>query len=155
MIPVSPAKGKNAAVPLFVRPFLASLIGMGLLLAGLHTPALAASEEPITLTIENQTAAPLRCVAVLAHFVTRDLPEAAPNQALTVTLERNLSQGTLAYDKHGSIPMMLENILCGDAARWDDTRADLPLLALRSDPAPRFIMTCRNGEGLTCRLRAP
>ena len=43
----------------------------------LHSPSSNASEA-IVLRIANATAEPLHCVAVLAHFVTRDLPRLAP-----------------------------------------------------------------------------
>ena len=98
--------------------------------------------QPIQVRIENATGEPLRCVAVLAHFVTRTLPPIPGAGAIQVTLERDPEAGGLSYGSHGKNPMMLENLLCGTEADWSATARDLPILPLRSGEARNFNYRC-------------
>ena len=78
----------------------------------------AAEAETIQVRIENATGGAIRCVAVLAHFVTRTLPPIPSGQVHEMTLERDPKTGTLSYGYHGIHPMMLENLLCGTVPDW-------------------------------------
>ncbi len=111
--------------------------------------------QPIELRIENHGQQAIRCVAVLAHFVTRDLAPIAPGESLDSTLLRDPATGSLAYGSHGALPMMVENLLCGTVAAWTDSYTDAPLLPVRSDPARRFHVTCDSGTRLRCVLAPP
>lgn len=108
--------------------------------------------QPIDLRIENHSRQAIRCVAVLAHFVTRDLAPIAPGASLRTTLLREPATGTLAYGSHAAVPMMIENLLCGTVAAWTDSYSDAPLLAIRSDPDVVFQVACDDGPRLRCVL---
>jgi hypothetical protein len=116
-------------------------------LQGPQEPALPGE---IALSIHNNSQDALRCVTVLAHFITRDLPILQPGESLGITLGRDRGDGSLSYGDHGGKPMLLENILCGGTTDWTASRQDLPLKALRTAPADRFRVTCRGGGSLAC-----
>ena len=124
-----------------------------LVMLGLAACAAQPETETVKLRIENADAQAIRCQAILAHFVTRSLPEIAAGGAQEVILERDPGQGTLSYGTSDGRPMMLENILCGRVADWTETARDLPLQALRTGTASRFAARCRLRDGrTTCRL---
>jgi len=100
------------------------------------------SAESLSLRIENATQSDVRCVAVLAHFVTRDLPPVGSQHEIEFMLGRNAEDGTLSFGSFGNHPMMLENLLCGIASDWTATARDLPLSALRSEPGRKFLFRC-------------
>lgn len=108
----------------------------------------------IQVRIENASGEPLRCVAVLAHFVTRTLPRIPGAGAIQVTLERDAKAGGLSYGSHGKHPMMLENLLCGTEVDWSTTARDLPVLPLRSGKAREFSYRCGLVRGtVNCALQ--
>jgi hypothetical protein len=111
----------------------------------------AEETQPIQVRIENATGEALRCVAVLAHFVTRTLPAIPSGRAHEMTLERDPKTGTLSYGSHGAHPMMLENLLCGTVPDWTASSRDLPVLSMRSGEAVRFDYRCTlSGETVAC-----
>ncbi len=102
------------------------------------------------LAIENATGEGLRCVVVLAHFVTRDLPAIAAGARLEIAFERG-DDGSLADISSGGRAMLVENLLCGTDSRWTATARDLPLLALRSGGIRQHRFRCTlAGETLVC-----
>jgi len=103
--------------------------------------------EKLSLKVENIAAAEIRCVAVLAHFVTRDLPPIGSGRETEFTLRRNLDDGTLSYGSFGDHPMLLENLLCGVTSDWTATVRDLALSAVRSDPKRQFFFRCGLQKG--------
>ena len=131
---------------------------LAMLLLAAAMPAIAAADrsgdtQTIRLQVTNATTDDLRCVAILAHFVTRDLAPLARGESLELGLARHAVDGSLAFDSHGDSPMLLENILCGRSADWQASRQDLPLLPMRSGDGREFHVTCRReGERLACRL---
>ena len=107
--------------------------------------------EPLHLRIENDSTEPIRCVAILAHFVTRPLPAIPETGSIDLTLRRDRQDGSLSYGSHGTEAMMLENILCGSDSDWTTSARDLPLQRLRSEPASRFTYRCAlEAAGMTC-----
>ena len=119
-------------------------------------PSAADDGGTVHLRIENATAEPVRCVALLAHFVTRDLPVVAPGSALGLAVERDVREGTLALRSREGAPMMLENILCGMDAGWSAAPGRVPLLGMRGDNARHHVVRCgiRDGGGLSCERRS-
>lgn len=108
-----------------------------------------AASRLVTLEIANATGVSLRCVAVLAHFVTRDLPPIAPGEALELELSR-FETGAIGYGAHDGRPMLVENVLCGRADAWTASRTDVPVDALRTGAAPALSVTCTGNGGLHC-----
>ena len=110
--------------------------------------------ESLSLKIENATPFDVRCVAVLAHFVTRDLPPVGSQHDIELKLGRNADDGTLSFGSFGNHPMMLENLLCGIASDWTATARDLPLSALRSESDRQFLFRCSLRKGrVICERR--
>ena len=103
------------------------------------------NSDTVLLEIQNRTGGPLRCVVVLAHFVTRDLEPIRPNGTTRLELWRG-GQGVLGFGQHKGEPMMVENILCGEAGRWQGTATDLPLTDIRAARTDRFLASCRPGD---------
>ena len=110
--------------------------------------------EPVSLSVVNASAGTLRCVAVLAHFVTREVGSMAPGEALHMELLREPASGALAYGDNAGKPMMLENLLCGEPARWQASYGDVPLLALRAATGRRFVVRCESRGRLRCTAPA-
>ena len=127
---------------------------LGLALAGALLGCEAAPAprgETLQLRIENGGGEPIRCVAILAHFVTRALPAIPEAGNVELTLRRDPADGGLSYGSHGAQAMMLENILCGSDNDWTASARDLPLQRLRSEPASRFTYRCTlETAGMTC-----
>ena len=106
----------------------------------------APESDTVSLEIQNRTGEPLRCVVVLAHFVTRNLEPVRPNGTARLELWRGGGQGALGFGQHKGEPMMVENILCGEAGRWQGTATDLPLTDIRAARTDRFLASCRPGD---------
>lgn len=107
------------------------------------------ARRTVQVSLANRTPAPIRCVAVLAHFVTRDLGPAAPGERLRIRLERG-PDGALAFGRHGASPMFVENLLCGTVTDWQRTARDVPLQALRSGPGRSFVFSCTLATHVVC-----
>ena len=125
------------------------------LAAGGATGAAAAEDrdqtfETITLDLRNAGPRPLRCVAVLAHFVTRELAPVGPEQSLEIELRRRPASGELAFGFLGDRPMWLENLLCGHADDWASSYGDAPVLEIRSAPRRHFAISCGFEEPFSC-----
>lgn len=100
----------------------------------------------LQLAIENAGGEGLRCVVVLAHFVTLALPTVPAGGRLELALQRG-DDGSLAYGSGAARAMLVENVLCGTDSHW--TATDLPLLALREGSSRRF-RCAGTGEALAC-----
>jgi hypothetical protein len=118
-----------------------------------HVAAEPEGFAPVAVAIRNDTGGTLRCVVVLAHFVTVDVAPLAPGQALTLALDRDAGSGALGYGSHAGQPMLVETILCGLDGRWAATRFDLPLTPIRSGDAESYVADCVAAEGVACTLR--
>ena len=102
----------------------------------------AADAQPVQVRIENTTGEAIRCVAVLAHFVTRTLSPIVDGETREITLGRDPNDGSLSYGSHDGDPMLLENLLCGTVSDWTASARDLPILQLRGDRAIQFEVRC-------------
>ena len=69
-------------------------------------------DDSVRIALINVTDGDIRCVAVLAHFVTVDIPVIPAGDTYRFTLART-ADGGLAMAHHDTGPMMLENLLCG------------------------------------------
>ena len=129
---------------------------MRLVLSGLMIHALAScghGGDPgaVRLTVENASGTDIRCVAMLAHFVTADLPVIASGATHHLVFKR-LRGGGLAFGAHDGEPLMIENLLCGTDSAWSASVQDLPLLALRSDEHKSLSFRCvSDGNRLDCK----
>ncbi|MBX6321869.1 MAG: hypothetical protein IRY94_08580 [Rhodospirillaceae bacterium] len=125
----------------------------GLLLAA----ALSARAEPAAVTVEihNAGSTAMRCLLMLGHWVTRDLPLLAPGATTALAFDRQAEDGALYLLRDdGRRRMMVETLLCGADARWWETRAPVPLDALREGAGRRLAATCRVEERVRCRAAA-
>lgn len=131
------------------------VIGLMAINGCVSTPAEDGSEnamEPVQLTIVNETDSDMRCVVMLAHFVTRDVDTLAPGASEVLALERDRAGRALAYGYHDAEPMMVENLLCGAAGNWASSRADLALTAIQSGDAARYDAVCVQSDGISCAV---
>lgn len=120
----------------------------------LSAAARADGPQPLQVRIENATGETIRCVAVLAHFVTRALAPVPGGGSHEITLLREPASGSLSYGSHDGHPLLLENLLCGTTRDWTASARDLPLLPLRTGPAIRFDYRCGLARGgVACGLR--
>jgi hypothetical protein len=120
----------------------AQRLACGLTIAAAAAASTAIAAEPVVLTIRNAAEVPLRCVLVLAHFVTQEHPSLPPGATMSLALQRDAAAGTLSIARADGTAMMVENLLCGATDRWEATRGEVPLLALRGATAERMATTC-------------
>ena len=115
-----------------------------------------AGQETVVLEIRNAgVGSPLRCTIVLAHFVTLEAGEAAPGEALRLSLIRNGGDGVLLLRGEDGKQMAVENILCGVSEDWSRPRSDVPLLDLRDPARGALEVACSLAGRLRCRVSAP
>src|SRR5690606_37123262 len=108
--------------------------------------------ETVALDIDNRTDRPLRCVVVLAHFITRDIGPIPSDGMASLELWRDNRDGSLGFGRHKGELMMVENILCGRTDHWQETVTDLPLSAIRAGRADWFLTTCRADRQPACTV---
>ena len=140
---------------LMPRALRAAAFAGAFLLAAAPVAALAgapaeASVQDVSLHLTNGGDRPLRCVMVIAHFMSLALGVVAPGDTLAVMLERNNDDGSLFVRSADGRAKMIENILCGASDDWSQTRGEVPLLPLRSSPPVGAAMTCRLEGRLHC-----
>ncbi len=111
-----------------------------------------AGQETVALEIRNAgVGSPLRCTILLAHFVTLEAGEAAPGEALRLSLIRGGGDAVLFVRGAGGKQMAVENILCGVSEDWSRTRSDVPLLDLRDPGRGALQVACSLAGRLRCR----
>lgn len=104
----------------------------------------------VDLDLVNADGQTLRCVTVLAHFVSLPDLSIAPGATLRVSYFRGMADGTLYVLRDDGRRMMVENLLCGRTDDWDATRGEVPLLDVRASASPHVVMTCRVAGRLQC-----
>ncbi|MGD1879958.1 MAG: hypothetical protein ACFB13_20945 [Kiloniellaceae bacterium] len=109
-----------------------------------------AAVQGVSLHLTNGGDRPLRCVMVIAHFMSHELGAVAPGDTLGVALERDDADGSLFVRSADGRAKMIENILCGASDDWSRTRGEVPLLPLRSMTSVGVAMTCRLEGRLHC-----
>jgi hypothetical protein len=115
--------------------------------------AQAADPQPLELRIRNDTATPLRCVLLLAHWYSEDLDPIAPGGIGSLALESGLPDGTVVRRNSLGRAMAVEGLQClsGDAATAE--RAAVPLDALRHATGT-LLIGCRRATGFGCGVAA-
>lgn len=129
-----------------MRLLLATALALGVALPALPLQA----QTSVTLTLRNDGAAAVRCLLMLGHWVTQDVPVLAPGAATTLALLRQPEDGALYLLRaDGRRRMMVETLVCGDDARWWETRSEVTLQPLR-EGAPHLDAACRLEQRLSC-----
>ena len=135
------------------RPIL-SLPTLALLLAA--CAAAVPQRAPLTLILRNtDDSESLRCVLVVAHFVSVDVGLVQPGASREIDFTRVVATGSLIVNAADGREMEVENLLCGADTRWTETRGDVPLLPLRSATAAEMEVTCGLASRLSCTLADP
>ena len=126
----------------------------GAVSACLLWPALSSASGPdgLVLSVEAEQARALRCVMVMAHFMSAELGEVVPGMPLDIGLQRDASQGTLFVLSDDGRRQMVENIICGAADDWSATRSDLALQDLRHATETHAVFRCRIEGRVQCIL---
>jgi hypothetical protein len=110
----------------------------------------AGEPQSVQLIVRNETGMTMKCVLVLAHFVTLEHAVTA-GANISIVMQRDVVAGTLWLPRpDDGRPMMVENLLCGAADRWSETRGEVPLLPLRGDTPAQMVTICRPAERLAC-----
>jgi len=136
-----------------IRPIF-SLPTLALLLAA--CAASAPQRAPLTLTLRNtEGSESLRCVMVVAHFVSVDVGLVPPGATREIDFTRVVATGSLIVNAADGREMEVENLLCGADTRWTETRGDVPLLPLRSTAATEMEVVCGLAQRLSCALAGP
>ena len=105
-------------------------------------------DDSVRIALINVTDGSIRCVAVLAHFVTVDLPVIPAGDTYRFTLAQT-ADGGLAMAHHDMSPMMLENLLCGIDEDWSRSVANTDLAAAGGHD--RTFSCSTDGDRLACR----
>ena len=115
--------------------------------------ARAADPQPLDLRIRNDTATPLRCVMLLAHWYSEDLDPIGPGGVGSLALESGLPDGTVVRRNSLGRAMAVEGLQClsGDAGTAE--RAAVPLDALRRATGA-LLIGCRRATGFECVVAA-
>lgn len=107
--------------------------------------------DPAPIAVTNSTAAPIICVAQLAHWYSEVVAKAGPGASARIALWQDSSTGAFVAlnDKQENMPV--EALWCGFEGRSYETRAALPLD--RGRPAgtvPRSIACLEEAGRLAC-----
>jgi len=129
------------------------LLGLGLILTVASPGAIAANETAtdVRLVIENTAKQPIRCVAIVAHFLTKDIGTIAVNEKQTIGFEL-YKDGSLAQGSFKGKAVFIENLRCGANVNWTNTSADIPLDLLREDDADTVTAHCTIADRVTCLM---
>jgi hypothetical protein len=128
----------------------AVLFALALIGGSAGTRAGGGEDDLVELQILNTGAQTLRCVTVLAHFVSLPAVEVDAGGAISVSFFRGTHDGTLYVLRDDGRRMMIENLLCGSTDDWDATRGEVPLLQVRSSSAERMAFSCHIATRLAC-----
>lgn len=104
-------------------------------------------DNAIRIALANVTDGDIRCVAVLAHFVTVDLPVIPTGDTYRFTLF-DTADGGLAMAHHDMGPMMLENLICGMHEDWSRSVGNTDLAAVSG--RDRQFKCSADGDRLAC-----
>lgn len=96
----------------------------------------------VALEIYNRDTHPLRCVVVLAHFMSMELGPVAPGATAVLDVDRVKPDGSLLLLHDGQPPKVIENLLCGRQKNWAATRGNVSLSEARAAGADRLSTAC-------------
>jgi len=111
----------------------------------------ALDDDTVEVDLLNAGSEPLRCVTVLAHFVSLPAQEVAAGETLEFSFFRGRDDGSLYVLRDDGRRMMIENLICGAAGDWDASRGEVPLLTVRSAAGRHVAFSCRIAQRLECQ----
>jgi hypothetical protein len=106
---------------------------------------------PAPLTIANEAAQPISCIAALAHWYSATLAEIAPGAKADIALWFDPQSGTITVlnDKQENMP--IEALYCGLAGRAYATRAPIAFERLAGNaPGARSVACVEREDRLQC-----
>ncbi len=110
-----------------------------------------APSVPVSLTLANAGAEPLRCLVIYGHWVTGDLPVIAPGGSAAVTVQREpASRAVFVPRDPDGRRMMLEEILCGANADWQASRTHIDIEAVKLGEGASYALSCEGGDTIVC-----
>ena len=122
----------------------------------LSSCALDAQDRPVTLSLANAGAEPLRCRLMFGHWVDRDLGALAPGAATEVDMTQAARDGALyVLRADGERKMMIETIQCAQSGDWMARFGQVDFAPIRSRRAQAIEASCAapvGGGRTTCRL---
>lgn len=117
------------------------------------TSAVSANDPiaDVRLIIENTAKQPIRCIAIVAHFLTKDIGRIAANGKKSIGFEL-YQDGGLAQGSFKGKAVFIENLRCGADVNWTKTSADIPLDLLREDDVDTVNAHCTIANRVTCLM---
>ncbi|MEQ9487876.1 MAG: hypothetical protein RIM72_02650 [Alphaproteobacteria bacterium] len=105
----------------------------------------------VRIVIENKASEPMRCVAIIAHFLTREIGKinSGGKVAVGYTLHED---GSLSQGHYKGKNVYVESVRCGSDSDWTNTAADIPLDMLRSKTVKAMKAVCTVKARLSCLL---
>lgn len=103
----------------------------------------------VRIVIENNANEPMRCVAIIAHFLTKEIGKinAGGKVAVGYTLHED---GSLSQGQYKGKNIYVENLRCGGDSDWTNTAGDIPLDLLRSKTVKAMKAVCTLNARLSC-----
>lgn len=106
---------------------------------------------PVTLTLANVSATPLRCQVIYGHWVTGEVPVIAPGASAALAVQRDPATREVFVPREpDGRRMMLEEILCGADADWQDTRTHIDLETVKRGDAGAYALSCSGERETAC-----
>jgi hypothetical protein len=113
-------------------------------------------DQPVTLSLTNASAEPLRCRLMFGHWVDRDLGELEPGAATELSLTQAAEDGALyVMRSDGEREMMIETIHCAQPGNWMQNFGQVDFAPIRSRRARLVEASCAapaGGGRTVCRL---
>jgi len=108
----------------------------------------SAQDQPVTLSLTNTGAEPLRCLLRFGHWVDRDLGQIAPAGSADIAMTQAAADGALYVMRNdGQRKMMIETIQCALSDRWMETVGQLDFAAVRTMRARAIRASCAAPAG--------
>lgn len=110
-----------------------------------------AAVDDVRIVIENSANEPIRCVAIIAHFLTKEIGKIDSGRKVAVgyTLHED---GSLSQGHYKGKAVYIENVRCGMDTDWTRTAADIPLDLLRSKMVTSLSAVCNVEDRVSCIL---
>ena len=104
-----------------------------ILLAACTTPAAGPTPDPtVHVRLANSGTEPLTCQLIFGHWVERDLGPLAPGADTGFNIQQQPKDGALYIMRDdGQRRMMIENLVCGRAGDWQQSRGEVDLAPAR------------------------
>jgi hypothetical protein len=132
------------------RAVFGSSVALGLACLGAGAMA-----QPLELQIRNDVAThPLRCVLVLAHWYSEELPPVAPGASTRLSLESNLADGSIVRRNEAARAMAVEGLYCLSGPPGGAERAAVAIDVLR-DVTGVVPVYCGDHPRLACSVFLP